>query len=613
MSLRKWLIAFIAALALAATVVAGFNYVVDPFGVFGDKVLKWHSYNMVNNPRVAKISYLDQNHEKYNSYIIGGSKSGSISPELLDQYYGDDASFYSMLMYGGDFHDYEKTLTYIMDEYKPKNIVLHMSLQEISHFNEKATDFKQTLHAKVSGESKLKFYLDYLKLNPSYGYSKLEGYFKRAADPFQYSQFIPETGVYNKVKRDAEKVDDLEAYMAANKTAFAPFGKLDADALDKNVEALKRMKAYTEANGATFRLVTGATSDQELLSYDMESLKQYWTKLAGVTDFWDFSGYSPISGDPRYFYDTMHYRNSVGKMMLGYMFQDPAVYVPNGFGHLTTSENVKARADQVFTRPASASASSETKEIPILVYHHIDDDPFEPNSLITPPAKFKSDMDAVKAAGFNAVLISDLIDYVDGKKELPENPVAITFDDGYLSNYEYAFPVLKELNMNATISIIGWSVGRNEHRLPGKQFYPHFTWEQAREMEKAGVIDIQNHSFDMHESLPDDPTVRSGVLQKNAESNGDYGRAFISDVNKMAGQIEEQLSGDVNIFTYPFGYYSLQSEQMLKDLGYRSTLSTKIGISVIEKGNPESLFALKRINGGPEVPSDVLVKRLQGK
>ncbi|REK77068.1 polysaccharide deacetylase family protein [Paenibacillus paeoniae] len=611
MSLRKWLIAFVASLGLAAAVVAGFNVVVDPFGVFGDKVLKWHSYNMVNNPRVAKIGYLDQYHERYNSYIIGGSKSSSISPELLNKYYGDDASFYSMLMYGGDFHDYEKTLYYLMDEYKPKNIVVHMSLQEISHFNEKATDFKQSLHAKVSGDSKFSFYLDYLKLNPSYGYDKLQGYAKRAVDSFEYSQFIPETGVYNKVKRDAEKVDDLEAYMQANKAAFAPFGKLEASALDKNVEALARMKAYAESHGATFRLITGATSEQELLSYDMEDLKEYWTKLAEVTDFWDFSGYTPISGDPRYFYDTMHYRNSIGNMMLGYIFKDDNAYVPSGFGHLTTKDNVAEHAAAVFERPAAAS--KDAVDIPILVYHHIDDDPYEPNSLITPPAKFRSDMEAIKAAGFNAVLITDLIDYVDGKKELPDNPVAITFDDGYLSNYEYGYPVLKELSLNATISIIGWSVGRDEHRLPGKQFYPHFTWEQAKIMQDSGVIDIQNHSFDMHESNPDDPKVRSGVLQMSNESAADYARALHSDIGGMAKSVEEQLGNTVNVFTYPFGFYSHLSEQILKDMGYRATLSTKSGISQIVKGDPESLFALKRINGGPEVPSETLVARLQGK
>jgi peptidoglycan/xylan/chitin deacetylase (PgdA/CDA1 family) len=612
MTFRRWITAFLASLLLAAAALGGFNMIVDPFGVFGDKVLGWHSYNMVNNPRVAKIGYLDQYHDRYDSYIIGGSKSSSISPELLNDYYGDGASFYSMLMYGGDFNDYEKTLYYLIDEYKPKNIVLHMSLQEISHFNETPTDFKQSLHAKVSGESKLKFYWDYLKLNPTYGYSKLEGYAQRSVDPFQYSQFIPETGVYNKIKRDAEPVDNLETYMTANAAAFAPFGKLEAVALDKNVESLKRMKAYTEEHGATFRLITGATADQELLSYDMEELKTYWTKIAEVTDFWDFSGYSGVSGDPRYFYDTMHYRNTLGAMMLGYIFEDPDVYVPANFGHYTTKDNVRERAEEAFTRPASLNGQSVA--IPILIYHHIDDDPYEPNSLITSPAKFRSDMEAVKAAGYNTVLIQDLIDYVDGKKTLPDNPVAITFDDGYLSNYEYAYPVLKELGMNATISIIGWSVGRNEHRIPGKQFYPHFTWEQAREMQESGVIDIQNHSFDLHESSPDDPSVRSGVLQMEGESNGAYSEAFAKDVSYLASLIEEEIPNhEVNIFTYPFGYYSHLSEQILMDKGYRSTLSTTPGISVIRQGDKRSLFALKRINGGPEVASEALVKLLETK
>lgn len=611
MTLRKWLTAFVAALALAAALVGGFNIVVDPFGVFGDKVLKWHSYNMVNNPRVAKIGYLDQYHDRYNSYIIGGSKSSSISPELLNGYYGDDAKFYSMLMYGGDFNDYEKTLYYIIDEYKPKNIVLHMSLQEISHFNEQATDFKQSLHAKVSGESKFSFYWTYLKLNPSYGYAKLEGYAKRAVDSFEYSQFIPETGVYNKVKRDAEKVDDLDAYMAANTAAFAPFGKLEAVALDKNVASLKRMKEYTESHGATFRLITGATAEQELLSYDMDKLKAYWAKIADVTDFWDFSGYTSVSGDPRYYYDTMHYRNTLGEMMLGYIFQDPDVYVPAGFGHYTTADNVEEQTNIVFARPAALPGDSVT--VPILVYHHIDDDPYEPNPLITPPAKFRSDMEAVKAAGFNTVLIQDLIDYVDGKGILPDNPVAITFDDGYTSNYEFGYPVLKELGMNATISVIGWSLGRTEHRIQGKQFYPHFTWAEAKEMQDSGVIDIQNHSFDMHESVPDDPKVRSGVLPKAGESSGDYARSLENDVQFLKEQIHSEVGNTVNLFTYPFGYYTHLSEQVLKDLGYRSTLSTRTGHNVIVKGDPRTLYALKRINGGPEVPSEELVNRLRVK
>ena len=342
-------------------------------------------------------------------------------------------------------------------------------------------------------------------------------------------------------------------------------------------------------------------------SYNPDSLKQYWAKLAEVTDFWDFTGYTGVSGDPRYFYDTMHYRNTLGEMMLGYIFDDPDVYVPADFGHYTTSGNVREHAEKVFTPPPAAG---EAVSVPILVYHHIDVNPYEPNSLIIPVAKFREDMLAIKEAGFNTIFVRDLIDYVDGKKELPDNPLVVTFDDGYLSNYEHAFPVLKELDMKMTISIIGWSVGLNEHRLPGKQFYPHFTWEQAKEMQQSGLVDIQNHTFDMHEAGQDNPPIRVGVLPFEDESTGAYSKAFREDADKLAEQIESKVGNVVDVFTYPMGYYTHMSEQLLKDMGYRATLSTKSGISTIVKGDPRSLFALKRINAGPEIPSEKLVERI---
>ncbi|WP_337104017.1 hypothetical protein [Paenibacillus sp. YIM B09110] len=350
MKFRRWITMFCSSLVLAAILLGGFNYVVDPFGVFGDKVLKWYSYDMVNNPRVSKIAYLDQFHDRYDSYVIGGSKSSSISPALLNDYYGG-ASFYSMLMYGGDFHDYEKTLYYIVDNYKPKNIVIHMSLQEIGHFHETRSEIKKSLHAKVLNEPLIPFYLKYLTLNPTYGYEKLEGYAKRAIDSFEYSQIIPESGVYNKVRRDAEDLSDLDKYLEVNPQFKAGFGPITSEALDKNVDALRRMKEYCEARNISFRLITGATYQLEMKSYKLDDLKTYWAKIAEVTDFWDFTGFTPVSNDPRNFYDVMHYRNHVGNMMLGYIFKDPDVEVPEGFGHYTTKENVVEHAEKVFTRP----------------------------------------------------------------------------------------------------------------------------------------------------------------------------------------------------------------------------------------------------------------------
>ena len=63
--MKKWLAAFFAFLALFCALIVAFNIAVDPFGVFGDKLFDYYSYNMTQNPRVAKIEYLDDNYEKY--------------------------------------------------------------------------------------------------------------------------------------------------------------------------------------------------------------------------------------------------------------------------------------------------------------------------------------------------------------------------------------------------------------------------------------------------------------------------------------------------------------------------------------------------------------------
>ena len=64
------------------------NLIVDPFGVFGDRLLGWWAYNETRNPQTAKFSYLEQHHGEYDSYVVGGPSAGAWDKALLDQYFG---------------------------------------------------------------------------------------------------------------------------------------------------------------------------------------------------------------------------------------------------------------------------------------------------------------------------------------------------------------------------------------------------------------------------------------------------------------------------------------------------------------------------------------------
>ena len=248
-------------------------------------------------------------------------------------------------------------------------------------------------------------------------------------------------------------------------------------------------------------------------------------------------------------------------------------------------------------------------KVPIICYHHLDLDDYGNNNAVITPEKFKEDMIALKEAGFTGILFEDLIDYVENGNPMPEKPVLITFDDGYYSNYQYAYPILRELNIKATISVIGKSVGKNIDEDTGNVILPHFGWNEAREMYQSGLVDIQSHSFDMHGSGTDNSSDRKGVLQIDSESDAAYSTAFMKDCLIEKELIETNVGNKVFVFTYPYGEYSATSEKVLKQLGYKVSLVLGDNISQINRKG-DSLYKLKRIIVSQNMSSSELIERL---
>ena len=240
----------------------------------------------------------------------------------------------------------------------------------------------------------------------------------------------------------------------------------------------------------------------------------------------------------------------------------------------------------------------QSREIIVLMYHDIREEPVEGSGVIISRETFRAQMQALSEAGFETVTFDDLIAFVDRGRRLPARPIVITFDDGYRSNLELAAPILEEFGMSATINVIGSSRGRDTHIRAGVPIIPHFTWEEARPWVEAGVIQIQHHSHDMHHvyHLETAETFREGVLQRPGESDADYRAAFFADFNTLRQAIEEALGTEVTVFAYPYGHYSADTEAMLRELGVRVTLTTHPGTNVIWRNRPESLFLLNRFN-----------------
>lgn len=119
----------------------------------------------------------------------------------------------------------------------------------------------------------------------------------------------------------------------------------------------------------------------------------------------------------------------------------------------------------------------------------------------------------------------------------------ITADDGYLSNYETAFPILKKYNIPATYFITTQYIGTTT-------MYPHFTWENAKEMEESGLIDIQSHTH-------------SHLLMSKLSKDEVLYQALIS-----FGLIEQKLGErDVKVLSYPQFYNNKKTRKLLEEAG----------------------------------------------
>lgn len=195
-------------------------------------------------------------------------------------------------------------------------------------------------------------------------------------------------------------------------------------------------------------------------------------------------------------------------------------------------------------------------KVPILLYHHITTDEFtneEAVSLIS-PTDFRLHMTAIKV-NFSPITLREYYEYVlceDGSVSLPENPIVITFDDGYLSNYEIAYPILKELEIPATIFIVTDTVGAVAGE--GKVNYSHFTWEQAKEMEESGLIEIQSHTVS-HKRMTE---LDSGEVTRQ--------------LRKSKYEIEKNLGRECDMIAYPYGDYTEDIRLTAKAAGYKMQL-----------------------------------------
>jgi peptidoglycan/xylan/chitin deacetylase (PgdA/CDA1 family) len=208
----------------------------------------------------------------------------------------------------------------------------------------------------------------------------------------------------------------------------------------------------------------------------------------------------------------------------------------------------------------------QTAQVIIFCYHRLVDKVRYPGTEIT-PAAFEAQMKELKDRGITVIPMQDLLAWKRGEKSIPPRCAVVSFDDGWKSQYEVAWPIMKKYGYPFTMFI--YTEGVRGGSLGGGEA---ITWEQLADMRDNGV-DIEAHSA-THQDLREGHTIMvvnpGGKRARTKLTGPQYEQWVQNEVVGCKQLLEQRLGIKVNCFAVPFGNYNEHVKELARNSGYEA-------------------------------------------
>ena len=195
-----------------------------------------------------------------------------------------------------------------------------------------------------------------------------------------------------------------------------------------------------------------------------------------------------------------------------------------------------------------------SSQVIVLCYHRFEDKPKD--SLAIKPAEFEAQMQILKDNGITVIPMADFLAWRRGEKSIPPKSAIISIDDGYISGYSVAWPILKKLGYPFTMFIYTDYV-KGGPKSGGQSV----SWQQLAEMRDAGV-DIQSHTVS-----------HSSLSAKKGKNDEQYTAWLKSELAGSKEILEKNLGIQVKAIAYPYGLHNEAVREAVKQAGYEAAFT----------------------------------------
>src|SRR6266481_2549592 len=246
--------------------------------------------------------------------------------------------------------------------------------------------------------------------------------------------------------------------------------------------------------------------------------------------------------------------------------QETVAEKPKAAGTLSPAATTEAGAPVAAASPKiTTPVVDQTAQTLIFWNHRLVDKIRYPGTEIT-PAAFEAQMKELKDKGITVISMQDLLAWKRGEKNIPPRCAVVTFDDGWKSQYEVAWPIMKKYGYPFTLFI--YTEGVRGGSLGGGEA---ITWEQLADLRDNGA-DIQAHTA-THQDLREGHNVtviEGGKRSRKKLTGADYEKWVQNEVVGCKELLEKRLGIKVNCFAVPFGNYNEHVKELARTAGYEA-------------------------------------------